>query len=125
MVQQPNAIEKYIEYLMPHSPETHQSFFFHFPQKAITLISSLCVFPEILVVNTSPCKRAKSLRFCLTLCKPLDCSPPGSSVHGSLQAGILEWVATPFSRGSSRFRDQTQVSSVTGEFFPSEPSGKS
>ena len=75
MVQQPNAIEKYIEYLMPHSPETHQSFFFHFPQKAITLISSLCVFPEILVVNTSPCKRAKSLRFCLTLCKPLDCSP--------------------------------------------------
>ena len=117
MVQQPNAIEKYIEYLMPHSPETHQSFFFHFPQKAITLISSLCIFPEIPVVNTSPCKCAKSLQFCLTLCKPLDCSPLGSSVHGILQAGILEWVAIPFSRGSSRFRDQTQVSSVTGEFF--------
>ena len=117
MVQQSNAIEKYIEYSMPPSPETHQSFFFHFPQKAITLISSLCVFPEILIVNTSPCMYAKSLQFCLTLCKPLDCSLPGSSVHGILQAGILEWVANPFSRGSSRFRDRTQVSSITGEFF--------
>ena len=38
---------------------------------------------------------------CLTLCDPMDCSPPGSSVHGILQARILEWVAIPFSRGSS------------------------
>ena len=38
---------------------------------------------------------------CLTLCDPLDCKPTGSSVHGILQARILEWVATPFSRGSS------------------------
>ena len=38
---------------------------------------------------------------CLTLCNPMDCSPPGSSVHGPLQARILEWVAIPFSRGSS------------------------
>ena len=38
---------------------------------------------------------------CLTLCDPLDCKLPGSSVHGILQARILEWVATPFSRGSS------------------------
>ena len=36
-----------------------------------------------------------------TLCDPINCSPPGSSVHGILQAGILEWVAIPFSRGSS------------------------
>ena len=36
---------------------------------------------------------------CLSLCDPLDCSPPGSSVHGILQARILEWVAIPFSRG--------------------------
>ena len=40
-------------------------------------------------------------RSCLTLCDPLDCSPPGSSVHGILQARILEWVAMLFSRGSS------------------------
>ena len=38
---------------------------------------------------------------CPTLCDPMDCSPPGSSVRGILQAGILEWVAMPFSRGSS------------------------
>ena len=38
---------------------------------------------------------------CLTLHNPLDYSPPGSSVHGILQAGILEWIAIPFSRGSS------------------------
>ena len=38
---------------------------------------------------------------CLTLCNPMNCSPPGSSVHGILQARILEWVAMPFSRGFS------------------------
>ena len=41
------------------------------------------------------------LQPCLTLCDPMDCSPSGSSVHGSLQARILEWVATPISRESS------------------------
>ena len=39
------------------------------------------------------------------LCDPVDCSPPGSSVHGVLQAGMLEWVAVPSSRGSSQLRD--------------------
>ena len=46
-----------------------------------------------------------SLQSCPTLCHPMDCSPPGSSVHGILQARILEWIAVPFSRGSSRPRD--------------------
>ena len=50
-------------------------------------------------------------------CDPMDCSPPGSSVHGIFQAGILEWVAMPFSRGSSQPRDQTQVSRVAGGCF--------
>ena len=45
---------------------------------------------------------AQSLQSCLTLCDPTDCSPPGSSVHGIFQARILEWVAVPFSRGSSQ-----------------------
>ena len=45
----------------------------------------------------SACVRAKPLQSCRTLCDPKDCSPPGSSVHGILQARILEWVATPFS----------------------------
>ena len=54
---------------------------------------------------------------CLTLCDPMDCSPPGFSVHGILQARILEWVAICFSRGSSWPRDQTQVSCIAGRFF--------
>ena len=44
---------------------------------------------------------AQALQSCLTLCDARDCSPPGSSVHGILQASILEWVAISFSRGSS------------------------
>ena len=47
---------------------------------------------------------------CLTLCNPIDCTPPGSSVHGILQARLLEWVAMPSSRGSFRPRDRTCVS---------------
>ena len=53
------------------------------------------------------CKHAQS---CPTPCNPTDCGPPGSSVHGIVQATILEWVATLPSRGSSQPRDRTQVS---------------
>ena len=53
---------------------------------------------------------------CPTLCDPMDCSPPGSSGHGILQARVLDWVVIPFSRRSSWPRDQTQVS-ITGRFF--------
>ena len=51
-----------------------------------------------------------------TLCDPMDCSPPGS-VHGILQARILEWVAISFSRESSQPRDRTQASHIAGGFF--------
>ena len=54
----------------------------------------------------------------------MDCSLPGSSVHGILQARILEWIAISFSRGSSWPRDQTRVSCITGSFFTNEPPGK-
>ena len=54
---------------------------------------------------------------CLTLCNPMDCSLPGSSVLGILWARILEWVAIPFSRGFSWFRDWTQISWTAGRFF--------
>ena len=47
----------------------------------------------------------------------MDCSLPGSSVHGILQAGMLEWVAILFSRGSSQPRDQTQIFHIAGRFF--------
>ena len=53
---------------------------------------------------------------CLTLFDSMDYSPPGSSAHGILQTGILEWVAIPFSRGSSQPRNQTQVSSIAGSW---------
>ena len=56
-----------------------------------------------------------------TLCDPMDCSLPGSSVHGILQARILEWVAMPFSRGSSQPRDPIWVSHTAGRFLTSEP----
>ena len=59
------------------------------------------------------CVCAKLLQLCLTLCDPMDSSPPGSSVHGILQARILEWVAMPSSRGSSRPRDRTCVSYIS------------
>ena len=56
--------------------------------------------------------RAKPLQSCPTLCDPTDCSLPGPSVHGILQARILEWVAMSISRGSSQPRDRTQVSYI-------------
>ena len=56
-------------------------------------------------------------QLCSTLCDPMDCSPPGSSVHGILQARILEWVAMPFSRESSWPRGRTQISRIAGRFF--------
>ena len=54
---------------------------------------------------------------CPTLCDPMDCSLPGFSVHGILQARIVEWVTISFSRGSSQPRDQTRVSRTAGRRF--------
>ena len=56
---------------------------------------------------------------CLTLCDPMD-----YTVHGILQARILEWVTFPFSRGSSQSRDRTQVFCTAGDFWPAESQGK-
>ena len=75
----------------------------------------VCVFVHV---------HAQLLQSCSTVCDPMDCSPPGSSVHGILQARIPEWVAIPFSRGSSPPRDRTQVSCIAGGFFTTEPLGK-
>ena len=58
------------------------------------------------------------------LCDPMDCSPPGSPVHGISQARILEWVAISSSRGSSRARDQTCISCIAGGFFTTAAPGK-
>ena len=53
----------------------------------------------------------------LTLCDPMECSLPGSSVHGIFQASVLEWVTLSFSSGSSQPRDQTWVSHIAGRLF--------
>ena len=66
----------------------------------------VCVCVCVLVIQSCP-----------TLCDPMDCSLPGSSVHGISQARILEWIAISFSRESSQLRDQTCVSCIAGRFF--------
>ena len=67
---------------------------------------------------------AKSLQTCPALCDPMDCNPPGSSVHGILQAAVLEWVAISSFRVSSWPRDWTHVSCIAGGFLTPEPSGR-
>ena len=60
---------------------------------------------------------AKSLQSCLTLCDPIDGSPPGSSAPGILQAKILEWVVYPFSMDVPHPKNQNRVSCIAGRFF--------
>ena len=60
-------------------------------------------------------KESEVTQLCPTLWDPMDCSLPGSSVHGIFQARVLEWVAISFSRVSSQPRDQTQVSHIVSK----------
>ena len=95
-----------------------QSTFYHLASH--TFYSLMVLLPVFLHLNRScawesPNSTCVCLLSCFThvqLCDPMDCSPPGSSVHGILQARILEWVAISFSRGSSWPSDQTLVSYV-------------
>ena len=90
--------------------------------------------PDLVLEPRSPVSQADSLpaeppgwlwkwsesefgQSCPTLCDPMDCSPPGSTVHGIFQARVLESVAVSFSRGSSRPRAQTQVLCIAGRCF--------
>ena len=63
------------------------------------------------------CCCCSAAELCLTLCYPLDCSPPGFSVHEISQAIILEWVTISSFRGSSPSRDQTHIFCIAGRFF--------
>ena len=72
----------------------------------------VCVCVCVCVCELCVCVWAEFLS-CVPLCHPVDCSPPGSSVHGLSQAKILKWVAISFSRGSSRPRDQTHISCIS------------
>ena len=82
------------------------------PRSKCLLISWLQSPPAVILEprkiksdTVSTVSPSKSLQSWPTLCDPLDCSPPGSSIYGILQARILEWVAIPFCRGSSQPRD--------------------
>ena len=72
--------------------------------------------PSVSILETLKWK-GKVAQSCLTLCDPMDCSPPGSSVHGIFQARIPEQVAVPFFRGSSQSRDWTHVTHIVGRFL--------
>ena len=68
---------------------------------------------------------SESDQSCLTLCDPMDCSPPGSSIRGIFHARELEWVAISFSRGSFWSRDQTPVARMAGRtFYPLSHQGR-
>ena len=85
--------------------------FFFFP-----MFLSPWAFQVILqnkILGSARCLHCVCAQSYPTLCNPMDCSPPGSSVHGISQAGILEWVAISFSRGSSQLRDRTHVSCIS------------
>ena len=74
-------------------------------------------WPPISHLSPSPWKSERVAQLCPILCDPMDYSLPGSSVHGILQARILEWVVISFSRGSFQPRNRTQVSCTAGRFF--------
>ena len=85
---------------------------------ATWLIASLSYISPFSTTRQWPMKgKVLVTQSCPTMCKPTDGSPPGSAVHGILQARILEWVAIPFSRGSSQPRNWTQVSCIVIRFF--------
>ena len=83
------------------------------------------LLPRFTICKYSIHSDSEVAQSCPTLWDPMDCCPPGSSIHGILQARILEWIACLFARGSSQSRDQTQVSChllrISSDSSPSEP----
>ena len=95
------------------------------------MINSLVNHPKISLHTWATAQQAREkesevlvTQSCLTLCNPIDCSSPGSSVHGISQARMLKWVAISSSRGSSRPRDQIRIPHLAGRFFTAEPLGR-
>ena len=74
---------------------------------------------QLLSLNINGESEVKVAQSCPTLCNPID-----YTVHGILQVRILQWVAFPFSRGSSQPRDRTHFPHISGRFLPAEPPGK-
>ena len=92
----------------------------------VTIIIYICVCVCVCVCVRARARMrtcAKSLQSCLTLCDPMDYSPPGFSVHGISHARVLEWVAISYYRRSSWPRDWTHVFCIGSGFFTTEPPG--
>ena len=128
------SMSRYFERERPHSHNFYCSiiiiivfnFFLCKICKLNFLIARVCTYRKILstyIIQYCPQfqgpteSESEVTQSCLTLCNPVDCSLPGSSIHGILQARILEWVAISFSRGSSRPRDRTRVSCIGDRRF--------
>ena len=87
------------------------------PRKAFLSAKSLDLWAQLIWSIEDVCSKSISHSVVSDSCNPMDCSPPGSSVHGIFQARILERVAIHFSRGFSQLKDGTQVSCIAGRFF--------
>ena len=85
---------------------------------------SLCVCVCVYVCARTYAHMHALTQSCLTFCDPMDCSPPSASVHGILQARILEWVAIPFSRGLPDPGIKPEPLVLQADSLPSEPPGK-
>ena len=87
-----------------------------FPKFNSWALSSACLQSVTFFLSVRACLHAKLLQPCLTLCKPMDCSPPSSSAHGILQARVLEWVAKS-SSGDLADPGIEPVSALAGRLF--------
>jgi len=83
----------------------------------VSILVQRCQFKSAEVKGFSSREKVKVADLCWVLCNPMDCILPGSSVHGILQARILEWVAISFSKRSSRSKKWTWVSCTAGKFI--------
>ena len=100
-------------------------YIFLIAQRSQAISSCVCVCmcmrdfsrPQCMPLTLKERKEREVTQSCPILCDPMDCSPPGSSVHGIFQARVLEWAAISFSRGSSPPRNQTRVSCIAGRLF--------
>ena len=109
-----------------HFKNVSENLHFFPPLQQVVFIISNLFYLQICVFKLVNQVKVKVIVFpsCMTFCDPVDHSSPGSSIHRIIKARIVEWVAIPFSRGSSWPRYWTWVSCVAGKFFTSEPSGK-
>ena len=106
---------------VPQAEKWDQLWLFPFLHTPIHLQSIISPISDLNIYNMKQIllhpKWSKVAQSCPTLCDPMDCSLPGSSVHGIFQARVLEWVAISFSRESSQPRDWTRVSHIAGRRF--------